>query len=670
METTTITPTLPTVPARSLAAVRRYAGQWGLIAALAALPVYYGVHDLVYGYQVSVAGHQVLHHDLSNLGYDFAQGLSNGAIWALIAIGYTLVYGIIELINFAHGDVFMIGSFTAVGMWSVFGLTPGMGSAALTGFLLLTLVITMLVTGSLNVLIERVAYRPLRSAPKLAALITAVGFSFILQNVGLLWRGGSPQSVPDLIGVQQTVFTVGGVPIQRGYILVFAVMIPLVFALSWFINSTRAGRAMRATAQDPEAARLMGINVNATISLTFLLGGMLAGAAGPGVRAVRDQRVVLPGLQGRPDRVHGRGDGRHRQRPRRGARRAHHRRHPGPIRCTAGPAMDRGGGVRLPDRDHGPPPARAARRGDEGGRMSGQASGLWGRLEGLRAAAVARLPRWWNRALAGALIVFGIVLPFLFPPDSGFMNGTIIAVAYAVMSLGLNIVVGFAGLLDLGYVAFYALGAYSLGWFGSGFFFKLHIHVLVSPLESTLQGIHLNFVLILIAAALICALAGMLIGLPTLRLRGDYIAIVTLAFGEIIGTLAVNGQSIPVGGGMTLTAGNLGISAVDSPYFPGSGAFGLLDLRPWYWLIFGILLLVLFVNLRLRDSRLGRAWVALREDEVAAVSMGIPLVKTKLLAYSVGAAFGGMAGAFFGTYYTRSTPASSRSGSRSSSSRW
>jgi branched-chain amino acid transport system permease protein len=273
------------------------------------------------------------------------------------------------------------------------------------------------------------------------------------------------------------------------------------------------------------------------------------------------------------------------------------------------------------------------------------------RLREWQAAAVERLPPWWNRALAGALIAVGVVLPFFFPPDSGFMNGTIIAVAYAVMSLGLNIVVGFAGLLDLGYVAFYALGAYTLGWFGSGFFFKLHIHVLVSPVASVL-GVHLNFILILIAAALICAAAGILIGLPTLRLRGDYIAIVTLAFGEIIAVVAVNGQSVPVGGGMTLTAGNLGISAVDAPYFPGSGSFSLLDLRPWYWLIFGILLLVLFVNLRLRDSRLGRAWVALREDEVAAVSMGIPLVKTKLLAYSVGAAFGGMAGAFFGTYYT------------------
>jgi len=254
-----------------------------------------------------------------------------------------------------------------------------------------------------------------------------------------------------------------------------------------------------------------------------------------------------------------------------------------------------------------------------------------------------------SRALAGVLIVAGICVPFLFGDASGFMNATIISIAYAVMALGLNIVVGSAGLLDLGYVAFYALGAYSLGWFGSEFFAKAQVHVLVSPVASVLPGVHL---LILVAAAAICAAAGVVIGLPTLRLRGDYIAIVTLAFGEIIGVAAVNGQSIKLGGGMTLTAGNLGISAVDSPYFPGIGSFGLLDLRPWYWLIFGILLVVLFVNLRLRDARLGRAWVALREDEVAAVSMGVPLVKTKLLAYAIGAAIGGMSGAFFGTYYT------------------
>jgi branched-chain amino acid transport system permease protein len=262
------------------------------------------------------------------------------------------------------------------------------------------------------------------------------------------------------------------------------------------------------------------------------------------------------------------------------------------------------------------------------------------------------LPPWWSRALAALLLVIGVILPFLTGSDSGFLNGTIVAVTYAVMALGLNVVVGMAGLLDLGYVAFYAFGAYCVGWFGSGFFFGVRVHVGVSPFASTLAGIHLNFLLILVAAVIVCAVAGMIIGLPTLRLRGDYIAIVTLAFGEIIGVLAVNGQSISVGGGMTLTAGNLGISAVDAPWFPGSGSFGLLDLRPWYWLIFGILLVVLFVNLRVRDSRLGRAWVALREDEVAAVSMGIPLVKTKLMAYAIGAAFGGMAGAFFGAYFT------------------
>ena len=276
-----IQPRIPAPAVRPLAALRRYVGRWGLIAALAALPVYYGVRDLTHGYQAGLlAGHPVVHHDLSRLGFNLAQGIANGAIWALIAIGYTLVYGIIELINFAHGDVFMIGSFTAVGLWGTLGVGLATGPAGLVGGLVVTLIVSMVVCGALNVLIERVAYRPLRGAPKLAPLITAVGFSFILQNVGLLWRGGSPQSVSDLIRGQKTVFNISGVPILRGYVLAVVVTVPLVFALTWFITRTRAGKAMRATAQDPEAARLMGINVNQTISLTFLLGGILAGAAG------------------------------------------------------------------------------------------------------------------------------------------------------------------------------------------------------------------------------------------------------------------------------------------------------------------------------------------------------------------------------------------------------
>jgi branched-chain amino acid transport system permease protein len=262
------------------------------------------------------------------------------------------------------------------------------------------------------------------------------------------------------------------------------------------------------------------------------------------------------------------------------------------------------------------------------------------------------LPRWWPRAMALTLLAGGVALPFLVSEAGDFMNASVIALAYVVMALGLNIVVGFAGLLDLGYVAFYALGAYCVGWFGSGFFFRENVHVLVSKVATSLPGIHLNFLLILLAAVVVTSVAGTIIGLPTLRLRGDYIAIVTLAFGEIIGVTAVNGQDIHLGGGMTLTAGNLGIPAVDPPYFPGIGQFTQLDLRPWYWLIYAIMVLVLVVNLRVRDSRLGRAWIALREDEVAAVSMGIPLVRTKLLAYAIGAAFGGMAGAFLGALFT------------------
>jgi branched-chain amino acid transport system permease protein len=138
----------------------------------------------------------------------------------------------------------------------------------------------MVVCGVLNVMIERVAYKPLRNAPKLAPLITAVGMSFILQNVGVLWLGSSPSSVPDLIRSQETLVDLGGVVIHRGDVLAVAVTIPLVFVLTSFIARSRLGKAMRATAQDPEAARLMGINVNTTISMTFLLGGMLAGAAG------------------------------------------------------------------------------------------------------------------------------------------------------------------------------------------------------------------------------------------------------------------------------------------------------------------------------------------------------------------------------------------------------
>jgi branched-chain amino acid transport system permease protein len=166
---------------------------------------------------------------------------------------------------------------------------------------------------------------------------------------------------------------------------------------------------------------------------------------------------------------------------------------------------------------------------------------------------------------------------------------------------------------------------------------------------ASLPGIHLNFVLVVVLAVALTALFGALIGLPTLRLRGDYIAIVTLAFGEIIGRIAVNGDDISLGKA-TLTAGRQGITPIDKISLPFVGEFTSLNLRPWYFTALVLVALVLFVNFRLRDSRLGRAWVAVREDEVAASSMGVPLVKTKLLAYASGAAFGGISGAFLGSF--------------------
>jgi branched-chain amino acid transport system permease protein len=278
------------------------------------------------------------------------------------------------------------------------------------------------------------------------------------------------------------------------------------------------------------------------------------------------------------------------------------------------------------------------------------------------------LPPWAEKAFIPVFFVVVALLPFTMESGSGLMHDATLSLAYIVMALGLNIIVGFAGLLDLGYVAFFAIGAYTMGWLGSGFFSAINdeqgVHILVSGFAAELPGLHVNFLLIIVAAIVLTTIAGMVIGLPTLRLRGDYIAIVTLAFGEIIHRLAVNGDtvtfaSLPIIGGplgdllgqeQTFTAGRQGITPVDKIDLPFVEAFTTLNIRPWYWTVLAMVGIVLFVNFRLRDSRLGRAWIALREDEVAAVSMGVPAVKTKLLAYGTGAAFGGMSGAFLGSY--------------------
>jgi branched-chain amino acid transport system permease protein len=281
-----------------------------------------------------------------------------------------------------------------------------------------------------------------------------------------------------------------------------------------------------------------------------------------------------------------------------------------------------------------------------------------------------RLPRRVRGPAVPALV---ILLAFLYPyyneslpdiPVFGSFPSVDTAVTmtiFIMMAIGLNIVVGYAGLLDLGYVAFYAMGAYTAAWFASPHFgdsvgVKHLGSVGVNPEAA---GFHVSIWVVVFVAAIFTAVIGVLIGLPTLRLRGDYLAIVTLGFGEIMPQIARNGDNL-FGTGFNLTNGAQGINPVDPPGF-GERLNGWLGLPTdyltasnginlFYWTALVLLLFTVFCSVRLRDSRLGRAWIAIREDETAAAAMGVPLMRTKTWAYAAGAFFGGIAGAYYASF--------------------
>ena len=209
----------------------------------------------------------------------FLIGITLGCMYALIALGYTLVYGILELINFAHGDVFMLGGMFAITYATgIFNLHPGQGPVTVL-IVLGTMALAMLTCGALNATIEFIAYRPLRHAPRLAPLITAIGVSFIIEDVGLAWKGPNYVPAPDVFP-HSTAFSIGSVDVQWNKLIVIGLTIPVLLGLTYLIQRTRQGKAMRATAQDKDASAIRGINVNRTSSFTFLIAGALAGAAG------------------------------------------------------------------------------------------------------------------------------------------------------------------------------------------------------------------------------------------------------------------------------------------------------------------------------------------------------------------------------------------------------
>jgi branched-chain amino acid transport system permease protein len=281
------------------------------------------------------------------------------------------------------------------------------------------------------------------------------------------------------------------------------------------------------------------------------------------------------------------------------------------------------------------------------------------------------IPRWAKRLVIPAIVVPLVVLYPEYYTQLGTsqliptLSTAVVMTVFVCMAVGLNMVVGYAGLLDLGYVAFYAAGSYVAGWFASDQFATHHIVFGAVGVQSNSIGIHVSIWILLLVAALFAAMLGVMIGLPTLRLRGDYLALVTLGFGEIIPQVVRNGDAL-FGTHFNLTNGVAGITPIDPMGFKYlHGIFPFLpedflltqNLDIWYYRV-GLLLVAVtvFCSIRLRDSRLGRAWVAIREDEIAAAAMGVPLMRVKTWAYAMGAFFGGSAGCFYGVYQGGAIP--------------
>ena len=238
---------------------------------------------LIVAVAVALTLGQVFSHGANYFFQIVVIGVADGAIYALIALGYTMVYGIVELINFAHGDVFTLGGFISLWLLPIFGVTEGgtVTGAGLIVPLLAILVISMIVCAVVNVTIERVAYRPLRHAPRLTPLITAVGMSFVLEGIMFLWRGPFNLHYPNVL--PPTSIELGGAngpAVTFKDIAVIVIAVVLMVALTLFVERTKLGKAMRATAQDRDAAELMGIDINRTIAATFFIGALLAGAGG------------------------------------------------------------------------------------------------------------------------------------------------------------------------------------------------------------------------------------------------------------------------------------------------------------------------------------------------------------------------------------------------------
>jgi len=566
------------------------------------------------------------------LGQLLVNALMLGSIYALAAVAYTLVYGVIQLVNFAFGELFMLGAFICVSLMlpavALFGYQVPMPALPF----LVALPLAVIAVAFIGVLVERLAYRPLRNAPRLAPLIAAIAVSVLLQSLAQSIWGAEELRFPTFaLGELPPIILFDKIFVSVMEILVLLAALFSMIGLTLFVQYTRMGRAMRATAEDPTAARLVGIPVNRVIAIAFLIGSAFAALAGilyaQAYSFAHPTMGFLPGLKALTAAVLG------------------------GIGSIPGAAL---GGFILAFAETfaaGYLPNGSAWRDAVGFAililiLVFRPQGLLGRKELNEAPSgslvgdrrephgfFAPLDRFFgwlgggNTALNIALACIAVSLAFIITNDY-WLRILVFVITYGLLASGLNIVVGFTGLLDLGFVAFWAVGAY--------FTSILFVLVLRGQFGIHPSDIWWLFYVNLIVGGALAALIGVLIGTPTLRLRGDYLAIMTLGFHEIIRIVATNW--------IDLTRGPMGIRGIPSP-----SLFGVPLMTPQYLYLLGLALtlVLVFAIARVVRSYVGRAWVAIRENEVAAEAMGVPTARYKLLAYASGGFIGGTVGVFF-----------------------
>jgi branched-chain amino acid transport system permease protein len=566
-------------------------------------------------------------------------GLTNGAVIALNAIAVTLVYGVIRTLNLAHGDVFALTTVVAASVVAALGIQPDSPPPVLLGALAITALTAMSFAAGLNAVIERLAFRPFRGHSRLAPLIATLGLSFVLYQVALLWRyllpnwiPGEHRSVPGVPELPKIpvpdVLPNGllfGWPLALKDLFVIALAVACAFAVRAFLQRTRAGKAMRAVAQNAELARLLGVDTDAVIGQTFLLGGALVGVAAFTFVTYYTQTFNNAGAQSgliafAAAILGGVGN---------------------PLGALlAGLVL--GVGAAFSDYVLAAQWTPVLLQSLLIALLVVRPAGLTGDDDTAPEAATERdalaVTTLSGRRplLLWMLLGLGLLYPLL---DSVFGWGRFSlatsVLIFALLALGLNVLVGYAGLLDLGYAVSFGLGGYVAALVSSPYASVLGA-ALPQPLE---------FGVVAAFSAAGAALFGALNGPLTRRLRSDYLAIVTLALGVIAQRILINLSNAAGDGGS--------LAAIPAPTLLMHTLRAPLER---YYLVLALVVIGVLASRRLLHSRVGRAWLAGSADEVAAASNGVDVPRYRLLAFVVSSAIAGVAGALYATSFTYIDP--------------